>query len=933
MQILAPGEPLQSVITPELKGTFDVVAALEMMLKGTDLTVSRTAEGIIAISLKKKNCNDEGETMLSNPKNTVSVIALLFGALSTPACLAQDTPSTSSNSGSVETVVVTGTLIRGVAPVGSDVVKLSTEDIQVRGVTSTIDLLAQVPMVSQFGSLPTSAGNAASVVIPPTIRGLPTLVLFNGYRAASTGIVQQVADIDIIPPVLLDRVEVIPGSGSALYGSDAVGGVINFITRTHVDGVEVNGQVGAGDHYTSWSTSTAFGYDWAHGGFVAAYQYSWNSNLSGANRDWYTIDPRNLRSVPPRVMTCDPGNIVANGVNYTLPNFTQGTNSCDTYKMNDIYPEQNRHNVYASAHQDITSSLEFEVVGFWSRLEQNSQGLSAFAFTDTEATGTITSTNPYFHAIGTEKSQTFSESLASVARTLGYRTGLNDDILEQYGFTPKLTYSFGNDWRAVLSFNYGRTSNNTYSGEPNTITLATALAGTTTATAFDPYDPGATDPSVLKSILDFGALGLSHQQLAEVRLVTDGSLFALPGGEVKMAAGFELHEDSVVTSLGDTTQNPLPTAHGDRKIESVFGELMIPVVGDGNAMTFVKDLDLSVSGRYDHYSDVGDTFNPKVGMSYSPISDLKLRANWGKSFHAPALTDTKASVGSGANVLPFSVVYRAGDLAYALRPEIFIVGGNPGLKPEKSQSWSMGADLAPSNIPGLSLSGTYFAVNFKDQLTQPPWSNANSPAAQPYITFFPTLAQVLAATAGLRSNVPDMNSLFNPPGNEPYAIIDARLANLSRVNTSGLDFEANYTTPTSFGSIHLGVGGTYYLTYNTKADTVSAFVNHLEGGIPRIRLQATTGFTAGDLTGEIRLDYLGGNPVQNDSNQRYVSAYTPVSVYFAYALPDWVFFKQSRLTLNVDNLFDEDPPWTDGAPGVAFTNLGRVVKFGLHTSL
>jgi iron complex outermembrane receptor protein len=640
-------------------------------------------------------------------------------------------------------------------------------------------------------------------------------------------------------------------------------------------------------------------------------------------------------------MTCEPGTLTAGGVNYKLPSLTPGTNSCDTYQLSDIYPEQARHNIYASAHQDINRNMALDVVGFWTRIAQNSAGLPAFGFTDTEVTGTITSANPYFHAIGSETSQTFSQSVWSVARSLGYKTGLNDNTLEQYGITPKLTYTFDNDWRAVLSFNYGRTSTNMYSGLVDTLSLAAALAGTTTTTAYNPYDPASTNPAVLKSMLDYGQVGFSHQQLAEVRLVADGALFAIPGGDVKMAAGFELHEDSVVTALGDTVNlnnptgplGPLPSAKGARKIQSVFGELMIPIIGDSNALRFAKHVDLSVSGRYDHYSDVGDTFNPKIGVTYSPISDLKLRGNWGKSFHAPALTDTKASVGSGANVLPFSIVYRAGDLAYALRPEIFIVGGNPGLKPEKSQSWSLGADLVPSNIPGLSFSTTWFSVNFKDQLTQPPWSNANSPASQPYITFFPTLNQVLAATAGLRSNVPDMHSLFSPAGNEPYAIIDARLANLARVNTSGLDFDTNYTTPTSFGSIHLGVSGTYYLTYNTKADMASAFINHLESGIPRIRLQASAGFTAGDLTGEVRLDYLGAHPVQNDVNQRSVASYTPVSLSLGYALPDWVFFKQSRLTLNVDNFFDEDPPWNAGAPGVSFTNLGRIVKFGLHTSL
>jgi iron complex outermembrane receptor protein len=866
--------------------------------------------------------------------------AWLAGATLVPAaiaclglsCAQAQAAGDDQSSETVETVVVTGTLIRGVAPVGASVVKLSTEDIQIRGTASTVDLLAQVPEISQFGTLPTSGGNAASIVVPPTIRGLPTLVLFNGYRAASTGVVQQVADVSIIPPSLLERVEVIPGSGSALYGSDAVGGVINFITRNHVDGLEFNAHGGVGDNYSLWSADAAYGYDWRGGSLVVGYQYSWNCRLKGSDRDWFTIDPRNLGTVGPLVETCESGNLVAGGVNYRLSDMKAGTSSCDTYKMTDIYPTQSRHNVYASVHQDITSNLSFDIVSYYSRLEQKSQGLSSFGLTNVEATETITSANPYFQAVGSETSQTISMSLGSAARALGYRTGLNDNRLEQFGITPKLTYMFGGDWRAVLSFNYGRTSNNTYSGMVNSTDLATAFAGTTTATAFNPYDPLNTDSDVLKSIFDYAALGRSHQQLDEVRLVADGSLFALPGGNVKMAVGYEHHEDSVVAALGNTPDDPLPQSQGDRKVESVYAEFMVPVVGSGNARPWVQSIDLSLSGRFDHYSDVGDTFNPKVGLSYNPISDLKIQGNWGKSFHAPALTDTIASVSSSANVLLFSPFYRSKDLAYFLHPEIFITGGNDDLKPEKSQSWSIGADLTPSNIPGLNINTTYFVVNFKDQISIPPITDLDSAAAQPYVVFFPTLAQLQEAMAGMTTNYPNVASFYTS-GNEPYALIYARYANLAKVDVSGLDFSANYTVPTSFGSMHVGVAGNYYLTYKSQSNSVSVFVNNLESSVPRVRVQVSTGFAAGDLSGEIRLDYLGGHSVQGNIYQTRVEAYTPVSLYLAYNLPDIDAFKNTHLTLNVDNLFGEDPPWSTTAPGVSFTNIGRVVKLGLHTAL
>ena len=249
VQILAPGEPLQSVITPEVKGTYDVVAALEMMLKGTDLTVSRTAEGVIAISSKKKNnCDDRGETMSRNPKNTVSVIALLFGAMSAPVCLAQETPSSATDATPMETVVVTGSrVISNAASSPTPLTEVSTEELKLTTPTTIPDGLNKLPVFSGSTTQRQAGGvqrNATGNVLNLRNFGVArTLVLLDGHRVAPSN-VDGTVDIDTLPQMLVSQIDIVTGGASAVYGSDAVTGVVNFVLDKNFNGVKADVSAG-----------------------------------------------------------------------------------------------------------------------------------------------------------------------------------------------------------------------------------------------------------------------------------------------------------------------------------------------------------------------------------------------------------------------------------------------------------------------------------------------------------------------------------------------------------------------------------------------------------------------------------------------------------------------------------------------------------------
>ena len=198
----------------------------------------------------------------------------LFGvagtALSTsPATLAQDAPSAAQGERKVELeeIIVTGTQIRGVAPVGSNVVGVNEQEIEATGAVTMNQLLSQLPQSSDFNNITQPGGgvltaNGRVPITRPNIRNLPgaggsasgavTLVLINGHRVVPQGIEQTAVDADIVAPDATERVETILDGASAVYGSDAAGGVINFITRRSFEGIKFDARYGVADDYESW---------------------------------------------------------------------------------------------------------------------------------------------------------------------------------------------------------------------------------------------------------------------------------------------------------------------------------------------------------------------------------------------------------------------------------------------------------------------------------------------------------------------------------------------------------------------------------------------------------------------------------------------------------------------------------------------------------
>ena len=194
-----------------------------------------------------------------------------------------------------EVVTVTGTSIRGQQPVGANVISVDRAAIEATGAQTTAQLLVTIPQLDSFGAAAQGGQNSSDATTQaPTIHSLgnsassSTLILIDGHRLPITGIRHNLIDPSLIPPAAIQNVEVLPDGASAIYGSDAVAGVINFHTRKDYSGWETSVQAGIADHYSSFDFSQLFGHNWDTGGIVAVYNYSSRSNLMNVNRSFIT---------------------------------------------------------------------------------------------------------------------------------------------------------------------------------------------------------------------------------------------------------------------------------------------------------------------------------------------------------------------------------------------------------------------------------------------------------------------------------------------------------------------------------------------------------------------------------------------------------------------------------------------------------------------
>jgi len=837
-----------------------------------------------------------------------------------------------SSTGSDEEIVVTGTSIRGVPPTGSGLISVSRDDARIIGAASTAELLATVPQLNSFNTAP-RVSNGGLGSFAPGLRGLPsaaTLPLMNGHRLISGSTQQTNPDYPFIPELAIERVEIVADGASAIYGSDAVAGVVNFITRKHVSGLEANVRYGMADDYSAFNAGAIFGKDWGSGSVVVAYQYQENSNITGADRDYRSLDFRAAGGIDTRSIVCPDANVnLFAGTIYAAPRLAPGTNTCDPRGPVDLLPENRTHSGFVSARQELSSKITV-----WADVLYSDRRDVVQAALPGQTFVLITAANPFFRAP------------PGTGSLFGYFDFRPDRLVGADHFDQTFRVRTGNatagidiklpgDFQASVygTFNWSR--NDTFQPGINTTALTAAAGGTTSATALDPFGYG-TSPGVVAAILDNPTDFTNRQRTRIGAVKIDGPLARLPGGNVKVAVGAEYRRETYM-QRGQSGGIGFPEDL-ERDVQSVYAELFVPLFGDGNAAPMARSLTLSLSSRYDYYSDFGSTSNPKVGLTWAPVEGVNFRGSYGRSFRAPGLRDLGSTVGSYYSAAALVDAFGARDPARGTAQvnTILLYGGNQDLEPETARTWSVGVDLQPRFAPNLSASVTFYDIKYDDVIGTPSGLGAllfSDPTFASRVIRNPTAA---ALSAAITDTVPFYYTFAAVPtiGN----ILDLRQGNFGVRKTNGIDFDVRYRQPTGFGTIFGGIAGNYILNYTNQLSPTSAESDSLEAGIPRATLRTTLGFTGGPVTLVNFVNYRAGvtasyaTPV--GSSLYSSNGYTTVDLRLSVRLPDLGFAHGTELGLQVNDLFDATPPFfpaTDGIGG-AYNPIGRYAAMSLRTS-
>jgi iron complex outermembrane receptor protein len=909
-----------------------------------------------------------------------TAIATLLPAMA----LAQEAPkpapaaATPDQSSVVDTIVVTGTLIRGIAPVGSQVIGLSSEKVEAVGGNTTDQILNNLPQVGNFfntmpvGVSPVSGSNGSNPISRPNLRNLPgantsggaqTLVLIDGHRVVPAGTQQLAVDPDIIAPGVIAKVEALTDGGSAIYGSDALGGVLNFVTRRSFEGFQATARYGVGDAYTSFNSNVLAGKDWGSGSIYAAYGYSRHDDIFGSDRDY--------------IKRIDWNTGVPVGRNCAAPTTTIGTttyvvsgaglaagppNTCDPSKDTAVYPEATQNTVFGKLSQDITDALHFDVTGLYSKRITTGNGGTLGLVGSTTGTVTLTAANPFYRNTGDANAgqpQTVRFNYGPIA---GYRSNTQKTVFDTWDVAPSFTLDLGHEWQLAALLSYGESS----ISYRNKLLSPTAQSAAVAAGTLNPYNIAATTPTVIAGILSGLEQGNSKNKLYNYRAVADGPLFHISGGDVRLAVGVEYMQDNFKVQQSNAAFVLPPFSAYSQNVSSAFAEINAPVVSKENGRAGLRELSLSASGRYDKYNDFGDTFNPKLGVTYRPIDWIALRGSWGESFNAPSPTDQLGPTTAAASLVPGQFLATppvvAGKCGGSLpacslagQTGVFLGSGAiSDLKPQTATTWSTGIELKPPVLPGLTLNASYYAIDLKGTLGRP----VSGTSLGPYYANFPNLyiyqptgQQLAAVVAGLKTQTNVGFTIVNPTStsgaivssggtNQSVGIIlDTLVRNLGTTKLSGLDFSVSYIHDFDFGSVDASFAGNYRFQQDTRVAPSAPVVDELANETSKLMFQATAGTTIGKLRAQATLNHTSGYKradagIATSYGQDKVKPYNAVNLFFKYDVRGEGLTKDLSFTLNIDNVFDVDPPLYKNSsqpgydPSHIFT-LGRVFQIGV----
>lgn len=708
-------------------------------------------------------------------------------ALAGPVLLALPHPAAAQEAAPVARVEITGSNIRRAqAETASSVLTVNRNDIERSGKTTVAELL-QTLAVDNQGSVPMSFGNGfAAGASGISLRGLgtaSTLVLLNGRRMAPYGLAddgQKVfADLNVIPSDAVERIEILKDGASAIYGSDAIAGVVNIILRRNFQGTSAralygSGEAGDGQQHNlalAWGFgnletdryNVLFNVEYKHTqqiwnrdrgnrdyigkldlrpyGYSAQEGFGGTGAITGNNQSGNAING-NVRN-PDTLEYYNRGNLAGPGFTRTFPgaacsNFTnhpQGDpgGGClvdSGFLYNQIQPDSENLSLYTRGTLKLQGDTEaYAELNLYNSLTQTSSTPNPIAASVGYPGGPVSNAGVQ---LGAEHPDNPYFGRAARLRYLPFDVGPRQSDISS-NFIRALFGARGTsgawDWDTSLLYSTSRVDNDRrgYLQRDATFALLDPSAANVAAAQANPgYRalPAGTywriaESAGLNSPAVYAALSPTisndaETEIAQVDFKATREIGKLAGGAVGVALGAEFRHESARldptagTERGNIIGLGYSAYDGQRNVTGLYGEVLAPVW---------TGVELTGAMRYDHFTDVGDAWTPKVGVKWNPLRELALRATWAKGFRAPSPAENGVG-GLAAFANATDPVRCALGVQIACSPASVsvITSPNQDLSPERSKSWNIGAIWDP--LPRTSISLDFWNIKRKNEINQ-----------------------------------------------------------------------------------------------------------------------------------------------------------------------------------------------------------------------
>lgn len=833
-------------------------------------------------------------------------LALAFGSLVVgDVALAQQATTASD-----QRIEVTGSRLRRVDTEGAlPVTVISREEIESSGQVSVAELMRDSTF-SSFGNFKPQSGSSAQALADIDLRGLGsnrTLVLIDGRRISKAPFSGQAQDLNAIPLAAVERIEILSDGASAIYGSDAIGGVVNIITRKNFNGVQLT--YGQGDPQVTGGNTREMSLLWG----VSGAKGRMFAGISSADRDMiFTRDQigggtqgvssygNNYR----RVSTTTGG---PTGAFVRVPGFACNTNNFWVTTSNTCSFDFNKiaANEASVSNKAAFANGEFNINDNWTTYMSGSVSkvgtfgryaptpVEVFLDPSSPAYTQITGATPGLAAASPDGLWLRHRMAAAGPRDSSTDATISSGMLGVKGRIANLVdIDVG-----------GRSEKYRYIELGKNYIVRPLLEAAITSGNYDIFDPFGNSPDVIngvKATITRDDLWDSKEWFGTASM----DLFKIGNRAATGLIGFESRKEyyqdnyDPLQEAGVIEGSAGNSASGKRKVDSVFFELAVPLM---------QNLELSLAGREDRYSDSGSKFSPKASVKWQAMKNLTLRASYGEGFRAPTLDVlTQKPAFSADSVFDFDTcVAFGGNPANCNSTQVQVdatVIANTDLKPETSKQFSFGIVFDPTTWASVTLD--YYNTKIDGRIT--------NMSAQTIINR--TLNPALGA-------VPSLFSVTRDPGTGAITNVTRGAVNEGTLDTQGIDFSFKTDFKLgAWGRIRNNLQVSYVDSYKLNGG------RNLVGdqGTPKYRVNFGNTWTWKDLTANLSFDHIAKQP--DEVGGLPTKAYTTSNLVLAYKFPT-----QTQLTVGVLNLEGKMPELIgyDGRPWnfYLYDALGRQVFF------